>query len=418
MDSTLTQQRNRLQSPTSANTTSSTTSAPAVVANVNNAQTVSSPSQNSLQSQSSSPPERTNSTSSFANLLDGFTSRVSGDRSQSTVSTPSSTNSSVVGGGAVGGGGSVPGIGGATGSIASLTSIGSLGTTANAFYSSIGLAFNSLTSPITAAAAAATATTAEAAAVVVAAASAISNHLSSPTSGTPPNLDDLDDDEDCDDDDDDGHVPAPTPKKSWSEIKATVNDLRKQLSNLSSLVPTNIQFRTLSDGRVRCYFLSTPPNAWETTLLYVDVNLVTVDVATAVGSNAGIGNESGVRMGSSPSSQGSSPSSSSGFSHANFSKRYSIIIRLISKELKLIFFSMLRLQWNIVLQQPISSVAAAAAANSGVNAWSREFQLLQERKRLSTWGITSYELHKPSGKIVFPCFSDLYQCLDTGYNVS
>lgn len=68
------------------------------------------------------------------------------------------------------------------------------------------------------------------------------------------------------------------------------------------------------------------------------------------------------------------------------------------------------------MQQPISSIATPTAGGNG-NACSREFQLLQERKRLSTWGITSYELHKPSGKIVFPCLNDLYQCLDTGYNV-
>lgn len=48
----------------------------------------------------------------------------------------------------------------------------------------------------------------------------------------------------------------------------------------------------------------------------------------------------------------------------------------------------------------------------------REFQLLLERKRLSTWGITTYELHKKSGRIIFPASSSLYQCLDTGYNVS
>ncbi|GBP95579.1 Dipeptidyl peptidase 9 [Eumeta japonica] len=76
-----------------------------------------------------------------------------------------------------------------------------------------------------------------------------------------------------------------------------------------------------------------------------------------------------------------------------------------------------KLQWNIMLQQPMSSVSASVAG-SNVNVWSREVQLLQERKRLSTWGITSYELHKPSGKIVFPCLNDLYQCLDTGYNTS
>lgn len=81
------------------------------------------------------------------------------------------------------------------------------------------------------------------------------------------------------------------------------------------------------------------------------------------------------------------------------------------------FINNYRLQWSIVLQQPMFSVANSIGGGN-VNAWSREFQLLQERKRLSTWGITSYELHKPSGKIVFPCFNDLYQCLDTGYNVS
>lgn len=40
---------------------------------------------------------------------------------------------------------------------------------------------------------------------------------------------------------------------------------------LSSVIPANINFRTLSDGRIRIYFLSTPPNGWETTLLYVDI---------------------------------------------------------------------------------------------------------------------------------------------------
>lgn len=137
-------------------------------------------------------------------------------------------------------------------------------------------------------------------------------------------------------------------KKSWSELKAVVNDLRKQLSNLSSMVPMNINFRTLSDGRVRIYFLSTPPNGWETTLLYTDIHPGDV----------------------------SQPS---------------------------------RLQWKLLLEQCISN----ASTN---NAYSREVQLLLERKRLSIWGITSYEIHRPSGKIVFPVASDLYQCLDTGYN--
>ncbi|XP_053958291.1 dipeptidyl peptidase 9 [Anastrepha ludens] len=427
MDTSLTQQRNRLQSAPTTTTTSAASIAPlsssisgtsAILTNhINNSNNVgninaSSPlaelsaqsppaerittflelmnATNSLAELSESPPSERITTTSFIDFLDGFTSRVSGDRTQSAASTPSS--------------------------------ISSLGTTANALYSSLGQALNSLTSPISTVAAAAHATTAEAAAVVVAAASALSNHLSSPTSGKPPNMDELDDDDDCEDDDEDDnrHVPAPTPKKTWSEIKAIVNDMRKQLINLSSMMPSNIQFRTLSDGRVRCYFLSTPPNAWEPTLLYADINMNAAEETVAqsdsstsdmdgivagasVGSGIGItkgGSTSedvaGSRLPTPVSSQTSSPVLGSSFARYSQSKR---------------------LQWKIVLQQPMSSVFAATASG-GVNPWSREFQLLQERKRLSTWGITSFELHKPSGKIVFPCFSDLYQCLDTGYNTS
>lgn len=68
------------------------------------------------------------------------------------------------------------------------------------------------------------------------------------------------------------------------------------------------------------------------------------------------------------------------------------------------------------MQQPIQSSGGSGGSGSA-SPYAREFQLLQERKRLSTWGITCYELHKPSGKLVFACFNDLYQCLDTGYNV-
>lgn len=70
-----------------------------------------------------------------------------------------------------------------------------------------------------------------------------------------------------------------------------------------------------------------------------------------------------------------------------------------------------RLQWHLLLEPAIPSL-------SGANNYARAFQLLLERKRLSTWGITSYELHKPSGRIIFPASSSMYQCLDTGYNVS
>ncbi|CAD7092052.1 unnamed protein product [Hermetia illucens] len=137
------------------------------------------------------------------------------------------------------------------------------------------------------------------------------------------------------------------PKKSWTELQTVVTEFRKQLANLSSTVPTNINFRTLSDGRVRIYFLSTPPNGWETTLLYTDVN-------------------------------------------PNWDQSQSLSL-------------------NLLLEPSIPSISANSTC-------SREVQLLLERKRLATWGITSYEIHKLSGKIVFPLSSTLYQCLDTGYN--
>lgn len=66
-------------------------------------------------------------------------------------------------------------------------------------------------------------------------------------------------------------VPKPR-KKTWSELKAIVCELRQELSSLSTVVPTFIQFRTLADGRTRIFFLSTPSTTCETTLLYADVS--------------------------------------------------------------------------------------------------------------------------------------------------
>ncbi|KAK4309834.1 hypothetical protein Pmani_018555 [Petrolisthes manimaculis] len=42
---------------------------------------------------------------------------------------------------------------------------------------------------------------------------------------------------------------------------------------------------------------------------------------------------------------------------------------------------------------------------------SREEQLLSERRRISTWGITNYELHTQSGTLVFPASSTIFQCV-------
>lgn len=138
-------------------------------------------------------------------------------------------------------------------------------------------------------------------------------------------------------------------KLSWTELKGVVSDLRRQLSSLSTMVPSCISFRTLQDGRTRIYFLGTPQNGWETTLLYADV----------------------------PNS--SQPTS-------------------------------LRLPWQCVIESNFPSLLTT-------NKFSREEQLLWERKRLTTWGINTYEIHSESGKIVFPAASSLFQCVDSGYSV-
>ncbi|KAJ0170070.1 hypothetical protein K1T71_014676 [Dendrolimus kikuchii] len=68
------------------------------------------------------------------------------------------------------------------------------------------------------------------------------------------------------------YVRVPTKKYSWAEVRQAVHDLRKELSSLSTMVPMAISFRKLSNGKTRIYFLRTPQNGWEITLLYTDIN--------------------------------------------------------------------------------------------------------------------------------------------------
>lgn len=139
-------------------------------------------------------------------------------------------------------------------------------------------------------------------------------------------------------------------KLSWSELKCVVNDLRRQLQSLTNAVPSSITFRSLQDGKTRIYFLGTPQNGWETTLMFADVPNTT------------------------------HPTS-------------------------------LRLQWQYVIESNFPSISSS-------NKFSREEQLIYERKRLSSWGIHSYEIHSESGKIVFPAAGSLFQCIDNGFSVS
>lgn len=248
----------------------------------------------------------------------------------------------------------------------------------------------------------------------------------------------------------------PPKKKSWSELKGVVSDLRRQIMNLSTMVPMNVNFRTLSDGRVRVYFLSTPPNGFESTLLYTDVNpnapqscmtsstcSTSSDISTA-SSEPAVDTD---QTSSSPplhqqllngslsqqlaSSFNAATTSLSTFGETTFNS-FGESLNAATNTLSTFGESVMnsamglsnsdpdlpdpgprqQLRWNQVLEPTIPGMNSSHAAGS------REVQLLLERKRLSTWGITSFELHKDSGKIVYPASSTLYQCLDTGFTVS
>ncbi|KAF4531434.1 hypothetical protein B566_EDAN004202 [Ephemera danica] len=68
--------------------------------------------------------------------------------------------------------------------------------------------------------------------------------------------------------------------------------------------------------------------------------------------------------------------------------------------------------WESTLLAADVPAPGDADANRSGGRLSREEQLLWERKRLATWGLTSFELHAESGRLVFPVASRLYQCVD------
>lgn len=248
----------------------------------------------------------------------------------------------------------------------------------------------------------------------------------------------------------------PVKKKSWSELKGVVSELRRQIMNLSTMVPMNVNFRTLADGRVRVYFLSTPPNGFESTLLYTDVN---PNAPQSCMTSSTCSTSSDISTASSEPAAGSSQTSSSPPLHqqllngslSQLASSFNAATTSLSTFGETTFNSFgesltaatthlstfgesvmnaavglsnsdpdlpdpgprQQLRWNQVLEPTITGIN-----NNNNAAGSREVQLLLERKRLSTWGITSFELHKDSGKIVYPASSTLYQCLDTGFTVS
>lgn len=255
----------------------------------------------------------------------------------------------------------------------------------------------------------------------------------------------------------------PNKKKSRSELKCIVSESRRQImTSMSSMVPANVNFRRLADGRVRIYFLGTPPNGYEHTLLYVDVNpnsslsnvqpsSASQSTTTSTTSAASMSNSTATTATNTTTTSSSSNSitiSSCQMAASSIAAKINGLVTTTAELMDGTLSSVTtsfgggmsayqnqqqhqenseahqhqqssnhqqqrhKLQWNLVLEPTISSL------NNNNAPCSREVQLLLERKRLSTWGLTSYELHKDSGKIVYPSASTLYQCLDTGFSVS
>lgn len=70
-----------------------------------------------------------------------------------------------------------------------------------------------------------------------------------------------------------------------------------------------------------------------------------------------------------------------------------------------------QLPWQPLIESNFPSVIMSGR-------YSREEQLLSERKRLTTFGITSYEIDSESGRIIFPAASTLFHCNDNEYSVN
>lgn len=60
------------------------------------------------------------------------------------------------------------------------------------------------------------------------------------------------------------------------------------------------------------------------------------------------------------------------------------------------------------------SPVSQATPHHGV--YSREEELLRERKRLGVFGITSYDFHSESGLFLFQASNSLFHCRDGGKN--
>ena len=155
---------------------------------------------------------------------------------------------------------------------------------------------------------------------------------------------------------DEGSVSSPLSatchKKSWEELRHAVRKSRKHAASLLNRVPHSFTFRTVltpTGPQIRLYFLGVPVGSRENTLLYTDLL-----------------NEPKMQL---PGEAG------------------------------------IQLEWKTLLE--------SFHATPLYGKFSRVEQLLRERKRLGSFGITSYDYNEETGTFVFPACNSLFLCADT-----
>ncbi|RUS69633.1 hypothetical protein EGW08_022607 [Elysia chlorotica] len=170
-------------------------------------------------------------------------------------------------------------------------------------------------------------------------------------------------------------------KKSWIKLRMTVRETRKNITRLTSTTPSNFQFRSVVDeqGRqkTRLYFLGDMDKSRESTLLKVDIPDEPLQTLLNVE-----GEECSDEFMESEDANYLDPVS--GERQPQKEPVYPMI--------------------PVFTSHPTPSRGSAPM--------SKEEQLLRERKRLGTYGITSYEISPEHGLFIIPAHNGLYRCYD------
>ncbi|GFO08795.1 dipeptidyl peptidase 9 [Plakobranchus ocellatus] len=172
-------------------------------------------------------------------------------------------------------------------------------------------------------------------------------------------------------------------KRSWIKLRSTVRETRKSITPLTSTVPSNFQFRSRIDesGKERncLYFLGDMDKSRESTLL--KVNIPDKPLPAALDANEENFDEEAMDYQESDLDKGNTDQ-----------------------------------QKQRQPREPVYPIMPVFSSHptpsSGLAPMSKEEQLLRERKRLGTYGITSYEMSLQQGLVIIPAHNSLFKCYD------